>query len=147
MCSGRIRGKWRKLFPFPHKECLHKSSCLESASLTLVQSQELLMLWWAHSDKEKSSQSLKKVDYPTKCWQTLRVWVFYLLEKEGKRQTAKVRWRDWKKWWQREPVWALGGEAGENERERNSFSLTLQHRAFLNPGQASQKVAEQRPVS
>ncbi len=89
MCSGRIRGKWRKWFPFPHKECLHKSSCLESASLTLVQSQELLMLWWAHSDKEKRSQILRKVDYPTKCWQTLRVWVFYLLEKEGRLSQVK----------------------------------------------------------
>lgn len=87
-------GKWRKWFPFPHKECLHKSSCLESGSLTLVESQELLMLWWAHSDKKKHSQIFRKVDYPTKCWQMLRAWAFYFLEKESKRQTAKVRWKE-----------------------------------------------------
>ncbi len=128
MCSGRMRGKWRTIrtwFPFPHKECLHKSSCLESGSLTLVESQELLILWWAHSDKKKHSQILRKVDYPTKCWQTLRAWVFYLLEKEGKRQTAKVRWRDWKNDDKESQTECWGAKGGENESERETPLVSL----------------------
>lgn len=76
--------------------------------------------------------------------------MFYLSEKERKKERGRLRksGEETEKITTKGARLNVGGRRGrERVRERDSFSLILLHRALLNPGQASQKVAEQRPVS